>query len=202
MPIQRVSSLIFYVSMAWLLVFSWIFCNSEEVDVGVTGDSALNAKFTFHSNISDAADFTNYFETYGTVYEQKRMLEDNVRMRSYHAAITGNADYFKGKVVLDVGAGTGILSMWAAQAGAKKVGSFTYIHWFSLISLNLSCSLNYLPLLYYYLLLLLTFFCSFIYPFIYSFILLLIYLFHCSIIFFFPSILPVCQSVKLSFFPF
>ena len=46
---------------------------------------------------------------------------DHVRMRAYHSAVMSNKDLFKGKVILDVGAGSGILSIWAAQAGAAKV---------------------------------------------------------------------------------
>ena len=49
------------------------------------------------------------------------MLKDRVRTLSYRNAILHNKHLFKNKVVLDVGCGTGILSMFAARAGARKV---------------------------------------------------------------------------------
>ena len=55
---------------------------------------------------------------YARLQHQQNMLQDVVRTDTYRRAIVGNADDFRGKVVLDVGAGTGILSFFAAQAGA------------------------------------------------------------------------------------
>jgi protein arginine N-methyltransferase 1 len=49
------------------------------------------------------------------------MLKDTVRTGSYRAAILSNPHLFKDKTVLDVGCGTGILSMFAAKAGASHV---------------------------------------------------------------------------------
>jgi protein arginine N-methyltransferase 1 len=54
------------------------------------------------------------------------MLKDEVRTKSYRNAIMNNKHLFKGKVVLDVGCGTGILSMFAAKAGASKVFGIDY----------------------------------------------------------------------------
>ena len=49
------------------------------------------------------------------------MLKDEVRTLTYRNSMYHNKHLFKGKIVLDVGCGTGILSMFAARAGAKRV---------------------------------------------------------------------------------
>lgn len=49
------------------------------------------------------------------------MLKDEVRTLTYRNAMYHNKHVFKDKIVLDVGSGTGILSMFAANAGAKHV---------------------------------------------------------------------------------
>lgn len=49
------------------------------------------------------------------------MLKDNVRTDAYRDFIYDNKNLFKDKIVLDVGCGTGILSMFCARAGAAKV---------------------------------------------------------------------------------
>ncbi|THU52453.1 hypothetical protein C4D60_Mb10t04140 [Musa balbisiana] len=66
-------------------------------------------------------DFANYFCTYAYLYHQKEMLADRVRMDAYFNAVFQNKHHFQGKVVLDVGTGSGILAIWCAQAGARKV---------------------------------------------------------------------------------
>ncbi|CEP20623.1 unnamed protein product [Cyberlindnera jadinii] len=63
----------------------------------------------------------HYFSSYDHFGIHEEMLKDEVRTLSYRNAILKNKDLFRDKVVLDVGCGTGILSMFAAQAGAKHV---------------------------------------------------------------------------------
>ncbi|KAA6378736.1 MAG: putative Protein arginine N-methyltransferase [Streblomastix strix] len=62
-----------------------------------------------------------YFESYAHFGIHEEMLKDEVRTKTYKQAIVNNPELFRGKTVLDVGCGTGILSMFAAQAGAAHV---------------------------------------------------------------------------------
>eukprot|EP00122_Pirum_gemmata_P019031 Pgem_evm1s17826 len=62
-----------------------------------------------------------YFDSYAHFGIHEEMLKDEVRTLGYRDAIVNNKHLFEGKVVMDVGCGTGVLSMFAAQAGAKKV---------------------------------------------------------------------------------
>jgi len=62
-----------------------------------------------------------YFDSYAHFGIHEEMLKDEVRTLTYRNAIYHNRHLFRGKVVLDVGSGTGILAMFAAKAGAKRV---------------------------------------------------------------------------------
>ncbi|XP_051886204.1 protein arginine N-methyltransferase 1-like isoform X2 [Pristis pectinata] len=62
-----------------------------------------------------------YFDSYAHFGIHEEMLKDEIRTLTYRNSIYHNKHVFKDKTVLDVGSGTGILAMFAAKAGAKKV---------------------------------------------------------------------------------
>ncbi len=63
----------------------------------------------------------DYFKSYADLEVHRLMLSDLPRTESYRDAILKNKHYIQNKVVMDVGAGSGILSLFCMQAGAKKV---------------------------------------------------------------------------------
>ena len=72
-----------------------------------------------HSDMENKKDY--YFNSYSSYYIHEQMLKDKIRTGTYQSAIMQNPDVFKDKIVLDIGCGTGILSIFAAKAGAKQV---------------------------------------------------------------------------------
>eukprot|EP00815_Leptocylindrus_aporus_P006142 CAMPEP_0116070094 /NCGR_PEP_ID=MMETSP0322-20121206/12779_1 /TAXON_ID=163516 /ORGANISM="Leptocylindrus danicus var. apora, Strain B651" /LENGTH=428 /DNA_ID=CAMNT_0003557785 /DNA_START=437 /DNA_END=1720 /DNA_ORIENTATION=+ len=87
-------------------------------------DSSLSSNMSILTGNTSSEQRTSkdyYFDSYSHHGIHEEMLKDEVRTKTYQAAILKNRHIFKDKVVLDVGCGTGILSMFAAQAGAKHV---------------------------------------------------------------------------------
>ncbi|ERN09372.1 hypothetical protein AMTRI_Chr09g12440 [Amborella trichopoda] len=62
-----------------------------------------------------------YFQSYSHVGIHEEMIKDRVRTETYRSAIFQYQSAIEGKVVVDVGCGTGILSIFCALAGAKRV---------------------------------------------------------------------------------
>uniref|UniRef100_A0A8C9VNF9 Histone-arginine methyltransferase CARM1 n=1 Tax=Scleropages formosus TaxID=113540 RepID=A0A8C9VNF9_SCLFO len=80
-----------------------------------------NLERSAFSERTEESSAVQYFQFYGYLSQQQNMMQDYVRTGTYQRAILQNHTDFKDKVVLDVGCGSGILSFFAAQAGARKV---------------------------------------------------------------------------------
>ncbi|KAL8274096.1 hypothetical protein Esti_001938 [Eimeria stiedai] len=94
--------------------------SSRELAREEEGDDGLEAGAAVGGCESSAED-RGYFAGYGELSIHREMLSDAVRTEAYRNFLFQQAEKLRGKVVLDVGCGTCILSLFAAQAGARKV---------------------------------------------------------------------------------
>lgn len=87
------------------------------------GQTSLNFKSSLAKVAASEIRKVNesYFGSYSSFGIHREMLSDKARTDSYRQAIMCNPSLLNGAVVLDVGCGTGILSLFAAQAGASRV---------------------------------------------------------------------------------
>lgn len=91
--------------------------NDDEEGGDVASGSGDHPKVT---NLDEAND-QSYIDSYSHFGIHHEMLADKPRTLAYQDAIIENAQYFKDKTILDIGCGTGILSLFAAKAGARLV---------------------------------------------------------------------------------
>ena len=92
--------------------------NEGIINDGSTSDPLSNEQSL---KLTDMASYDYYFDGYSQLGIHEEMLKDSIRTSAYRDSILHNKHLFKDKIVLDVGCGTGILSMFAAKAGAKHV---------------------------------------------------------------------------------
>ncbi|XP_022933999.1 protein arginine N-methyltransferase 1.1 [Cucurbita moschata] len=94
-------------------------CEADDSNRVIEDSACEPAQSLDDKDDKTSADY--YFDSYSHFGIHEEMLKDSVRTKTYQNVIYQNKFLFKDKVVLDVGAGTGILSLFCAKAGAAHV---------------------------------------------------------------------------------
>ena len=102
---------------------------SDASDIGVASngntsnmnDDTDSDYFASYSGHGDFSFRLGYGKMLTRIDIHATMLKDTVRTDAFRDFILENKDLFKDKIILDVGCGTGILSLFCARAGAKKI---------------------------------------------------------------------------------
>lgn len=98
----------------------------KHTSVMPSSEQGFDVSTAFKSDQTDMNDHRDlsldyYFKSYSHLGIHQEMLKDQHRTKSYMDAVVRNKHLFKDKIVLDIGCGTGILSLFSASAGAKHV---------------------------------------------------------------------------------
>lgn len=99
----------------------WVPGHSSSAIVASPSTPAAAASSEGVVSTSYAEQDAAYFHSYAHVGIHEEMIKDHIRTETYRTAILQHADLIKDKVVVDVGCGTGILSIFCAHAGARRV---------------------------------------------------------------------------------
>lgn len=80
----------------------------------------MNTKVNYNPNFNEICGSSDNIEEYGRFQQHLGLLEDTVRVGSYYNAILASADNSR-KVAVDIGGGTGVLTLMAIRCGYEKV---------------------------------------------------------------------------------
>ena len=93
--------------------------DSEDEEKTSTNGEAGQNEVT--SDQLTSVDFFTDGERFGHYAVHEQLINDRVRSLAYRRAILDHKELFQGRLVLDVGSGSGLFSMFAASAGADRV---------------------------------------------------------------------------------